>query len=1549
DTDSAAPRICLVFSDALPANRPDLADFVTVDNGSGLAIEPADHSICVNGVKHGSSYHLRVRGGLPAADGETLLHPVELDVYIPDRAPFIGFAGNAYVLPAGKDASIPLTSVNTDRAKAAIYRIGDRALASEVRDENFLHQLDQYSADFIKNSSGEKIWEGEIGIASKLNENVTTAIPVAQVLPAMKPGIYVITAKPAIDQRDEFSTLATQWFVVSDLGLTAFSGEDGIQALVRSLATAEPLAGVELKLVARNNEILATQTTDASGYVRFDPGLARGTGGLSPGLLVATDAKGDYGFLDLAQPAFDLTDRGVKGRTAPKALDALLYTERGVYRSGETVYLTALLRDPKGIAVSGLPLTIIVRRPDGVEYKRALVADQGLGGRALNIPLLSGSATGTWRAEAYSDPKGDAIGSTSFLVEDYIPERLDVRLKPKQTALKSGEPAEIEVDAKYLYGAPGANLEVSGDVTVEASTTSLPGLAGYSIGLTDESFENVTGEIEEKPTTDAKGHATVTATIPAVETPKPVEATVVLRVGEQGGRAVERTLILPILPKGTSIAVKKDFDEAGLSEGSLANFDVVALAADGTRIAKKNVSWSLYRVDKTYQWFNTEGRWGYEPVTTTRRIADGKVDVTADSPARIAANVGWGAHRLDIRSDDGQGSQTSISFDVGWSGDATAQTPDLLDVSLDRTRYKPGDELKLRIASRFDGKATIAIVSDKVQTFKTLNVKKGDNVLSIPVASEWGAGAYAIAIAHRPLDAAAQRMPGRALGLAWFSIDDASRKLEVSIDAPDKVRPRGPIKLPIKLAGLSPGEEANVTVAAVDVGILNLTHYEAPDPFDVFFGQRQLATDIRDLYGLLIDGMQGTRGAIRSGSDAAGKGLEGEVPTQEPLARYSGVVRVGPDGTAEVSFDLPAFNGTIRVMTVAWSKTRVGSATADVIVRDPVVVAGTLPRFMSLGDQSRFFVEIDNVEGQAGDYTVDLDVHGPVVVAADATRKTVKLEGSGRTSLTIPVTAAGIGTAVIDLRLTGPGVDATQSFALKVEPGTPELYRRTVRSLQPGTSVTISDDLIADFVPGTGAVSVAVSAIGAIDVPALLQALDRYPYGCSEQTVSRAMPLLYVNKLATVEQLAFDGAIDDRIRDAIDREMARQDSNGSFGLWSANNTDDDLWLDAFVTDFLTRARERGFTVPQKGFDQAVDHLRNLVVNATDIEAGKGEPIAYAAYVLARNGRPVMADLRYLADTKLDAFKTPLARAQIAAALALLGDRGRAQNVFNAAVSDLEAAKDDKISRPDYGSRLRDGAATLALLAESGIGRESILKVSNVVEDAAANTGYTSTQEKAWMVLAAQALAKETDTLSLSIDGTTRTGAYFRTWRGFSLDGKPVTIANNSPAEARLVITTSGHPTVEEPAASHGYQIERSFYKLDGTKIEPTSIKQNDRLVVVLKVTEPEALYAKLLLVDLLPAGLEIDNPELVDGGSIEGLSWLKKDIDPSHTEYRDDRFVAAFDRDSGQSAFFSVAYVVRAVAPGKYVLPPATVEDMYRPDRYGRTAFGTVEVTPAKQ
>ncbi len=1566
DADAASPRACFVFSEPLARGRVDFAPYVAISGarntqGSGdFAVSAEDRQICVDGLRHGERYAFVIRQGVPSAiPDETLLKSADYEIYVRDRTPSVRFTGKNYVLPRTGQQGLPVVSVNADKLDLEVMRIGDRNLINSVHSEDFLTQLGSYSAGQIASDKGQSVWKGAMEVKSELNKDVVTAFPVLEAVGQLQPGVYVMFAKPAggaaapaLSDGDDFydgTTRATQWFVVSDLGLTSFSGPDGVHVLVRSLADARPITNAELRLVARNNEILATARSDANGHVRFDAGLARGQGGNAPGLVTATLAE-DYGFLDLKQTAFDLSDRGVKGRVAPVGLDAYLYTERGVYRSGETVYLTSLLRDAKGAAVTGLPLTLVVKRPDGVEYRRRQVEDQGAGGRAHSIPLISGAATGTWRVQAYADPKGPAIGETSFLVEDYVPERLELTLAPKAPVLQAGQPAEIDLTARYLYGAPGSELDVTGTTTIRAASQSaIPGFSGYQVGLTDEDFESIQADLEESATTDAAGKAAISAGIQQPETTRPLEVELTLRVGEPGGRAIARSVTLPIVPKGAAIGVRKLFEDGTLGNGQTASFDVIMANGDGRRLARPGVKWTLSKVTRNYQWFFHDGRWNYEGVKSTRRVADGEVATSESAGATISAPVQWGNYRLDVVSTGPDATETSVSFSVGYESDKTADTPDVLDLALDKPSYATGETMQVRLSPRFAGKATLAVISDRVAEIRTVDIAADGTTAAIPVKAEWGASAYLVALAHRPMDTAANRLPGRAIGLSWFAIGKAERTLAVDLGAPDLVRPLSTLSLPVKVTGARAGEDAFVTVAAVDVGILNLTRFASPDPSSFFFGQRQIGHELRDLYGYLIDGMQGVRGTIRSGGDAA-PALQGEAPTQEPLARYSGVVKLGPDGTARIDFDMPAFNGSVRVMAVAWSAGRTGQASADVTVRDQIVAQATLPRFLAIGDQSRFHLQIDNVEGAPGSYTVDLDVRGPVLVAADATRRTFNLATGAKSQLAIPVTAAGLGRAEFDVRVSGPnGIGTVQNLALRVQPSASTIARRIVRPIPGnGGSLTVSADLLADLVPGSGQVSVSVSPFAALDVPAILKALDRYPYGCTEQTVSRALPLLHVNRLATLESLALDANADERVNAAIERVLARQDGNGSFGLWGVGG--DDLWLDAFVADFLTRARERQFAVPQIAFNLALDRLRNQVVNTSEINREEAAGIAYSLYVLARNGRPVMGDLRYLADNKLADFGSALARAQIGAALSLLGDRGRGRTAFASALGLLQETRDDGLSRPDYGTRLRDSSGTLALIAEAGGERADISRAAAIVDTARSTARYTSTQENMWMVLAAQAMARDAEGMQLTVDGAERKGAFYRTLSQQALDARPLTIANPGAAAAQAVLTVAGIPATPEPAVSQGFRLDRVIFTMKGERADPNALRQNERYVVALTVTESPNRYGRLLLVDPLPAGLEIENANLTQGASTEGLSWLKQEVSPVHTEARDDRYVAAFERSgaSNQPASFTIGYIVRAVSPGRYVAPAAAIEDMYRPDRYGRTTFGTVDIGAAR-
>jgi uncharacterized protein YfaS (alpha-2-macroglobulin family) len=1544
DTDAVSPRACFQFSEALPSRRMDFSLFVAVAGIDRPAISANEKQLCVEGLKHGERYTITLRAGLPSVVRETLAKSAEFIIFVRDRKPFVRFSGKAYVLPRTGQRGIPVLSVNTGAVALTLYRIGDRNLIETVLGYDFQRNLSRYQAERIGSEHGAKVWSGELVIEQKLNTEVTTAFPVGEALKDLGPGIYAMTAAPQGVATDDYVQLATQWFIVSDLGLTAYSGQDGIDVFVHSLASAEARGYVSARLVARNNEVLATKPTDRSGFVHFDAGLARGEGGLAPAAIVVSD-KADYAFLSLKGPAFDLSDRGVSGRQVPVGLDAFVYTERGVYRTGESVSVTALLRDARGIAAASVPLTLVVERPDGVEYRRAVVADQGLGGRSLSVPIVSTASTGTWRVRAYTDPKGSPVGEATFMVEDYVADRVEFDLATAATVLSRNGAAQLSVDGHFLYGAPASNLDLSGHLTI-AAAKERPGFAGYAFGLFDDEVMAVRQDLDDLPNTDAFGKASFQVKLDTIPTTsRPLEAQIVVSLAESGGRAVERKLTIPIAADAPAIGVKPAFSGRSLTDGANADFDVVMVGTDGKSLTRTGLRYELLRVDTSYQWYRQNGQWEFEPIKRTERVGSGNVDVAAEKPARLSLPVKWGRYRLEVSTPEPNGTVTSLLFDAGFYAESSADTPDLLEVALDKTDYKVGETMNVAVTAATAGRLTINVFTDRMVASQAQDVKAGTAQIKLNVGKDWGTGAYLVATLRRPLDAPSQRMPGRAIGVKWFSIDRADRTLTLDLKLPATLRPNSTLNVPIRLTGLAAGEDARIVVAAVDVGILNLTNYKPPAPDEYYLGQRRLTAEVRDLYGQLIDGMQGARGQIRNGGDIAGAELSGSPPTQAPLALYSGIVTVGADGSAFVKFDIPAFAGTARVMAVAWSKDRVGRASGDVVVRDSVVLSATLPRFLRTGDGGAVQLELDNVEGAAGDYYIAISADGAAKLDGEKVQL-LKLAAKQRDRVSVPVSAAGSSSSTIKVSVTGPdGFAQERSYALDVRPATQILTRRTVRALAKGETLTLSNDLFADFVPGTGRVGLSVAVSTSLDAATLLNALDRYPFGCSEQITSRAVAMLYINELATQAKLAPDDEIDQRIKDAIAHLLARQGSNGSFGLWSVGG--DDVWLDAYVTDFLTRARERGFEVPASAFTLAIDRLRNYVGSSPEPGKNGGRELAYALYVLARNGAAPLGDLRYIADVKLADVATPIGKAQIAAALGMLGDKARSDQVYLAALDAIAPQPKLDLGRADFGSVLRDSAALVTLASEGRAPQKTIDDAIARVDSARTLSAATSTQEDAWLVLAARSLAKQLSAISLNVAGEARLGAYYRSLRADQL-AAPLAVANVGEGNVQVVVSVSGAPITPEPAAERGFKIERSYRTFDGEAVDPAKAKQNQRFVVVLKMTEPQPQFGRVIVADYLPAGFEIDNPKLVSSGETGTLAWIADGVEPVNTEFRDDRFVAAFDRNQESSPVFTVAYVVRAVSPGHYMLPQAIVEDMYRPDRFGRTATGAIEIAGAK-
>lgn len=1535
ESDALDPRICAEFSEPLD-KTVDYAGFVQTQV-PGASFETSDTSLCIAGLTHGQRYSFTFRQGLPAASGEVLQKSVEITQYVRDRQASVRFPGRAYILPSVETAAIPVVVTNAETLDLALYRVSDRNILRTMQDGYFGRPISQYRRSQFAREVANEIWTGTGQVGMELNQDVTTRLPVGDIVGDLHPGVYVLQAGIPGAGNARNNAPATQWFVISDLGISTMSGTDGLHVFVRGFSDAGPKPGTTVSLLSRANTVLGSAVTDKDGYARFDAGLSLGKGGNRPGLVTLQNGD-DFAFLSLTDPEFDLSDRGVEGRPASPPIDVFLTTERGAYRAGETIYALALARNGTADAIRDLGLTAVLTRPDGVEYSRMTMKDQGAGGRIFELPLSGAVPRGTWRVAIYADVDAAPLANTKLLVEDFLPERIDVALSMPDGPIRLGQtPPQLSVEADYLFGAPGADLVIEGDVILRATTT-VEGFPGYRFGRHDQRFSAKRGQLQGGVKTDASGNANLNLELPKLtEIMQPLEARIITRVREGSNRPVERALTKKVLTNTPLIGIRPQA-EGVVPENTEAAFDLIAIAPDLTRQSMR-VKWTINRVRTRYQWYSNHGNWFWDPVTTRSVVASGEAQLTADQISTVAAPVEWGQYEIKVERLDGAYVASSQSFHAGWyaSADASA-TPDVLEASLDQASYRPGDTATFRIVPRAAGTALVSVMSNRLVAMKSVEVTQGENLITLPVTDEWGAGVYVSATVLRPLDEQAGQNPTRAIGLTYAPVDPGAAKLAARFDVPNQVAPRGPLDVALKVDGIAAGETAYAMIAAVDEGILNLTGFTPPSASDHYFGQRKLGMGLRDIYGRLIDGQTGALGTVRSGGGNADAGLASQAPppTEDLVAYVSGPVTVGPDGVARATFDLPEFNGSVRLMAVVWSDSAVGEAVADVLVRDPVVVTATLPRFMAPGDESQLLLEIVHATGPTGEMPLTVTGAG---VTFGANPATISLGALEKQVVTVPIVAQGTGLATVTVTLETPDRKVLKkTLNLPIQRNDPVIQRRAQFDLAAGGTFTLDGNAFDGFLPGTASATLAAGPLARFDAPGLLDALDRYPYGCTEQTTSRALPLLYLDQVAQAMKLDERQNIADRIEQAVDRILTNQASNGAFGLWRPDRGD--MWLDAYVTDFLSRASTQGHKVPAPALRQALDNLRNQVNSVRDFEQG-GEGLAYALFVLAREGAASIGDLRYYADVKAGSFRTPMALAQIGAALSAYGDPTRADKMFRLADARLQGERlTGQRWRSDYGTHLRDAAAVLTLAVEAGSQAVNVERLSAQIAPSLGDVTGRSTQESVWSLLAANALLTHADG-TLSLNGAPVKGPLVQV---LEQDARvPVSIQNTGEKDTVVTLTTFGVAAQPEPQGGNGYRIERVYYTLKGEIASADTAKSGDRLVVVLTVQPFNDGEGRLMVNDPLPAGFEIDNPNLLQGGDVRALDWLKRSDRVRHTEFRQDRFLAAVDH--GGTEPFQLAYIVRAIAPGSYHHPAASVEDMYRPQYRARTATGRVIVT----
>jgi uncharacterized protein YfaS (alpha-2-macroglobulin family) len=1557
-------------------------------------------------------YNIRLKSDLPGAgDRVKLGAPAHCDVDTDAMPPAFYFASRGVVLPAGQNGGLPVATVNQPEVDVQFLRVTpehipeffDRILGgardadsdSDGDDEggnyygggnsSMKGSISMWTLDQL-NTITSSVYQGRFVTDDKPNRRHVTFLPVEGIKELQEPGIYVAVMTQPGRFREEYQVT---YFYVSDIGLHARNYDDRIEAFTVSLKTGQPISGDTVELVDGAGKTLAKAAADAQGHVRFDGSFANAK------VIRASRGK-EMTVLSLAEPALDLSEFEIDGLPTTHN-NLFVYSGRDLYRPGETFQVSVLPRDADGHMLPAAPLTATLKRPDGRVVQTALWTAakdlQGYVSHAVDLP--PDAQTGTWMLEVRVDPAArDADASWSFHVEEFLPERMKLALTADEGVLAPGNPLQIEVQGDYLYGAPAAGNRLLSSFTIKRDRFALPvKWPGFIFGdVADDTIKHYEELPESQLDDEGKGEISVDPS--GQNADSPLKIRVAASLLESGGRPVVRSLERDVWPAPTLIAVRPLFDRDVAGENTPAGFEAVRVDAKGNFMPIDNAQLRLFREDRQYYWRYDDQRGWNSGYTDTEELVDSRV-LALKGREKFTLPVGYGRYRLEM-TDPETGKTLRYRFYAGWSAqdeETAGNRPDRVQMKLEGLPAKSGGKVKLTLTPPHDGQALVTVEGDRMLWSTWVAAKATGTEVEIPIDASWKRhDLYVSAVVFRPGSEGDRVTPARAVGLVYLPLDSSTRKLDVHLTAPAKVQSETKTTVHIKVDNAA-GKVATVTLSAVDVGILNIDQYATPDPFNFFFGKHRYGPDLLDMYGKLIEKMDGTKGRLKWGGDAAMRGDTKPLPKKVKLVDlFSGPVKLNEKGEADIPLDLPDFNGTVRLMAVAFTDENYGNAQADMVVAAPIVAELSTPRFITPNDEAAIALDLTNLSGETQKITVTLQANDPVAIAQGT--RTVTLKNQQRTTLRYTATTSGsYGLGLMRLTVDGQGgskpVHIVRESVLQVQPAQADERQVHRARVAPGETYVPQASWVAPYYPDSTTVSLTVSNKPPFNVKRLVHDLLNYPYGCTEQTISATLPWLLMDADAGTRYGVDNFSAARRqqmVTGAMERLSGMRGSSGAYSLWGGDSANRDVWLTAYAVGFMQDARDRSFAVP----DAALDRSRNWLLQQVQ-QAGSGfgtwsaamrsavqsgrfgsnmwgtlrddhrrfAGLAAAALVLARDGKAPLSTVRQLYDNYQERARSPLPLVQLAVAFKLMGDEAR-----------MRAALDQAMTRPyglgtvgnnnyvdewlgDYGSAVRDLAMSYALMHQYDLRHDNREVLLTQLAARLSGRTYMSTQEQMALLLAARAAGGSSST---PWEVTLAQGAGSKVLQGTddqSLSVKPndmgvMQLRNTGSQPVFVEFDVQGSAMTPPPPRSDVIRVQRAWYRPNGKAWDGGKLQTGDILVAWIKADASQAIPDGLV-VDRVPAGLEVENLNLSQNP--DANDWTIGDVrvadalansNIKHTEFRDDRFVAAVSLGQGTVNLF---YTLRVVTPGKYAVPSTVAEDMYRPELRGvAEKWGNIEI-----
>ncbi|MBJ3589629.1 alpha-2-macroglobulin family protein [Salmonella enterica subsp. enterica serovar Saintpaul] len=1514
-----------------------------------------------------------VEHGLLALNKATFGREFEKNITTRDVQPSVGFASRGSLLPGKVIEGLPVMALNVDSVDVNFFRVKPESLGAFVSQWEYRNSLSNWESDNLLKMA-DLVYTGRFDLNPARNIREKLMLPLAEIKPLQQAGVYVAVMNQA--GHYNYSNAATL-FTLSDIGVSAHRYHNQLDVFTQSLENGAAQQGIDVTLLNEKGQTLAQATSDAQGHVKLETD--------KEAALLLARKDGQTTLLDLKLPALDLAEFDIAG--APGySKQFFMFGPRDLYRPGETVILNGLLRDSDGKMLPDQPVKLDIVKPDG-QVLRSVVSQPENGLYRFNWTLDSGAPTGMWHIRANTGDNQSRMWD--FHVEDFMPERMALNLSANKTPITPTDNVTFSVVGYYLYGAPANGNALQGQLFLRPQREAVAALPGFQFGNIAE--ENLSRSLDEvQLTLDENGRGEVTTNSQWQEAHSPLQVILQASLLESGGRPVTRRVEQAVWPADTLPGIRPQFaakavydyrtdttvNQPIVDEDSNAAFDIVYADASGVKNAVSGLQVRLIRERRDYYWNWSEDE-GWKSQFDQKDLVEGEqtLDLKADETGKVSFPVEWGAYRLEVKAPNDTVSSVRFWAGYSWQDNSDGSgvvRPDRVTLKLDKPTYRPGDTMKLHIAAPAAGKGYAMVESSEGPLWwQEIDVPADGLDLSIPVDKTWNRhDLYLSALVVRPGDKSRAATPKRAVGLLHLPLGDENRRLDMTLESPAKMRPNQPLTVKIN-ASVKNGEvpkQVNVLVSAVDSGVLNITDYATPDPWQAFFGQKRYGADIYDIYGQVIEG-QGRLAALRFGGDGDALKRGGKPPVNHVniVAQQALPVTLNEQGEGTVTLPIGDFNGELRVMAQAWTADDFGSSESKVIVAAPVIAELNMPRFLAGGDTSRLTLDVTNLTDKPQTLNIKLAASGLLALIGQDPEP-VNLAPGVRTTLFIPVRALeGFGDGEIQAVISGlslPGeafADQHKQWKIGVRPAFPAQTINNGVALQPGETWQIPHPELASFSPVTMQGQLLFSGKPPLNLARYIRELKAYPYGCLEQTASGLFPSLYTNA-AQLKALGIAGDSDEKRRAAVEIGISRllqmQRDNGGFALWDKNGPEE-YWLSAYVMDFLVRANEQGYSVPveviNRGNERLLRYLQDpgmmSIRYSDDTAASRFAVQAYAALVLARQQKAPLGALREIWARRAQAA-SGLPLLQLGIALKNMGDANRSEQALTLALN--TPRRDAQQWMADYGSQLRDNALMLALLEENKLKPDVQNTLLNTLSEQAFGQRWLSTQENNALFLAARTLQDLPGTwqaqTSLSEQPLAGEKSQTRNLDADQLSTLAVTNTGNLPLWLRLDV--SGYPQTSPMPASNVLSIERQVLGTDGQSKSLASLRSGELVLVWLTVKASQNV-PDALVVDLLPAGLELENQNLANGSAslqdsgsdVQNLLNQMQQADIQHVEFRDDRFVAAVAVNEGQPV--TLVYLARAVTPGTYQIPVPQVESMYVPQwRATGTAEGPLIVAP---